>query len=626
MLGLGRNRTERSDTAVAATRIDADLAGAVISGQVAIGEHIVQIHAEHGAIVNYRPAVERAEPRARPTPVRLLPRAFDALVGREGLLSEAHAALAAGGPVELVGEPGVGKTSLLRNLTHHLAELRPHGVVYTGARDLPLSDVLQFLFESFYDCGGQVVVATSEELSRYLADRRALIAVDDAELGREQLQQVADVVPNSTFLWASAGRGLWGEGRSFDVNGLDDAAAATLLRRELGRPLASAEERPLLNLCRALGGSPLRILQLAALLRARVAIGAEITTESVELARAGLDRLLAAELSDADRRVISPLAAVDAPVPTDAIAAATGMSDAAEQLARLEAGHITESHSPRYTLAGDPTASLISSSGEADAAEPADRGYAELIGLFAGDDAGAAAAQFGEAEFVLALVREAERRGSVEDVLSLAHAGDRAFALSGRWGAWGVALDSALRLATNGGLTSDESWARHQLGSRALGLGDRKAAVRQLSRALELREALGDRAGAAVTRHNLDLLSGPPPPDRPPRAPRPWLPLVAAVLIVVALFVGVAIAVAGGGQSPTTGSSGSSNAVQSPSNTGQPPSNTGQPPSNTGQPPSNTGPTGPGAGEQPPSGTSGLGDVQVIGGSTGGGKTPSGPG
>jgi hypothetical protein len=550
------------------------LSGAVISGQVAIGEHIVQIHAEHGAIVNYRPAVQRAVPHLRPIPIRLLPRPFDALVGRDQLLSDVHSALARRGPVELVGEPGIGKTSVLRNVSHHLAELQPDGVMYTAARGQPASDLLQFLFESFYNCGGEVVVATTEELSHYLGDRRALIAVDDAELGREEFQRVMDVVASSTFLYACTDRRLWGEGESLEVEGIDEAAAVTLLERELGRPLASEEKRVVLDACTALHGSPLRILQFAGLLRSGTVRPGEITAGSVELARAKLDRLLAGELSDRDRRVISPLAAVDAPVPTDAVAAVTGVSDTAERLSGLEERHVVESHSPRYTLAGAPTAGLFSTQGrDHDTAVEMESARTALVGLFAGDADGVDVPQrFEEPEFLLALVREADQRGSVRDVLTLARAADRAFALRGRWGAWRVALDAALAQASARGLKAEEGWALHQLGSRALGLGDREEAARHLSRALELRIALGDRAGAAVTRHNLDLLSGPPPPGQPPKPPRPRPPVIAVLLATLALLVGVALTIglvtAGGSSSPSTG-------VPASSTTGSPTSGTG---------------------------------------------------
>jgi hypothetical protein len=72
-----------------------------------------------------------------------------------------------------------------------------------------------------------------------------------------------------------------------------------------------------------------------------------------------------------------------------------------------------------------------------------------------------------------------------------------------------------------------EAWALHQLGTRSLCLGDSGAAQTTLTQALQLRQALGDRAGAAVTQHNLDLLlaapSTPPdePPEKPPEKPQP---------------------------------------------------------------------------------------------------------
>src|SRR5262249_7426936 len=68
----------------------------------------------------------------------------------------------------------------------------------------------------------------------------------------------------------------------------------------------------------------------------------------------------------------------------------------------------------------------------------------------------------------------------------------------------------------------------HQWGTRSLCLGDVGVARAALSKALRLREASGDQAGAAVTRHNLNLLR------------RPWaVPLkgLIAVLSVVLVLV-----------------------------------------------------------------------------------------
>jgi hypothetical protein len=553
LLGLGRRGKQGGEGAGSALQIDADLSGAVISGQVAIGEHIVQIHAEHGAFVNYQPAAERPAPRARGIPVRCLPRPFDGLIGRDELLADVHAALAKGGPAELVGESGIGKTAVLRNVSHHLAELQPHGVVYTGARCLPVADVLQFLFESFYDCGTEVMVATVAELARYLGDRQALIVIDDAELAREELQHVMDVVHSSSFLCAASERHVWGEGRSFAVGGLDDGAARTLLEHELDRSLGPDEAGFVISWCQSLGGSPLRILQAADLLRDGVVTVEAVSAGSVELGPAALDRLLAGQISETSRSVIAPLAAVrEAPVPTEAIAAATEVGDTAERLAHLEGAHIVESHSPRYTLAGNPSPALISTPGRDDSSALIDTARNALIGVLAGRK-GKPPRQSAEAEVLLALVRDSERRGSIEDTLTLAHAADGPLGLGARWGAWKITLEAALRAASAAGSQGEEAWALHQLGSRALGVGDRVAAVSQLTRALELRQELGDHAGAAVTRHNLDLLSGPPPPERPPPRPRPRLPLLAGA-IILALAAGAAIAIAassGPGPKPT---------------------------------------------------------------------------
>ena len=117
---------------VSATMIQADLAGAVISGQVAVGEHIVQIHAEHGAIVNYnrrRDARSRGLGR-RPSGI-CRARSMRCSVATRCWRS-CTARLLSAEPAEVVGEPGIGKTSLLRNVSHHLAELQPDGVVYSA--------------------------------------------------------------------------------------------------------------------------------------------------------------------------------------------------------------------------------------------------------------------------------------------------------------------------------------------------------------------------------------------------------------------------------------------------------------------------------------------------------------
>jgi len=135
MLGPRSKERHGEPAADPGREIHADLTDAVISGQVAIGEHIVQIHADHGAVVNYLAADERPTPRLRAMPVHRLPRDFPALLGRDEELATVEAALSSDSPVELCGEPGIGKTVLLRHFVRRPSGAAPRdGVIYTTAR------------------------------------------------------------------------------------------------------------------------------------------------------------------------------------------------------------------------------------------------------------------------------------------------------------------------------------------------------------------------------------------------------------------------------------------------------------------------------------------------------------
>src|SRR5207253_1592077 len=76
-----------------------------------------------------------------------------------------------------------------------------------------------------------------------------------------------------------------------------------------------------------------------------------------------------------------------------------------------------------------------------------------------------------------------------------------------------------LQAARATGDRAAESYALHQWGSRAVCMEEVNTARTCLIRALRLRDTLGDSQGAVVTRHNLQLLLGPPRPMRPAAPP-----------------------------------------------------------------------------------------------------------
>ena len=107
------------------------------------------------------------------------------------------------------------------------------------------------------------------------------------------------------------------------------------------------------------------------------------------------------------------------------------------------------------------------------------------------------------------------------EALRLVRAIESTLTLNGRWGAWAEVLQDGLQAAEALGDRAAKAWILHQLGTRALCLGDTATAQLLLSRALRLREALGDRIGAEITRHNLTQLPFPAQPIPSDPAARP---------------------------------------------------------------------------------------------------------
>ena len=519
-----------------AESIVAEISAEQVDGQIAVGSHNVQIHADHGAVVYALASGQAPSVRARTLPVVLRPRDFPQLLGRERELDELRALLAAGRSVGLVAPAGGGKTSVLRRLAHLSADAFADGIVFLRAAGQPRADVERFLFDAFYACDAPYQ-PTPFELRARLAERRALVVLDDLDQPRDDVCELLDSAPDCRFVLASERRELWGEERTLELDGLDDDTALTLLERELGRPLRDDERPRAQDLCRRLGGRPLALLQAAALARGgELPLGAPGELEGA--LRAGLD--------DEERRVLHALELLaPAAVHVDDVAAIAAVPDAAEVLERLRARGAAQAHSPRWSVTltvgraadddgdGDDERALLLRRARERLADGASRRPLEdvpaiLAALCAGihGDGGPA---------------------SRRDLIALARAVDPLLAGSGRWGAWAVALERACAAAEAIGDRAAAAWALHQLGTRAGCLGER-AGVAQLQRALALRRELGDEVGAAVSAHNLAQLFGAPPRTPTPR-PRPgrWLALGGGVL---ALGVAAAVALGGHGSSP----------------------------------------------------------------------------
>ncbi|MGI8588488.1 MAG: hypothetical protein ACR2M0_12510 [Chloroflexia bacterium] len=488
-----------------------------ISGQIAVGNYNVQIGSVHGGVVNLMQPGQQPVPRPRPMPVYLRPRQGRELLGRATEIGAATAALATATPVEFWGAGGLGKSALLRALAYApSATSLPDGVIQISALHQPQADLLQCLYDAFYECDVPFK-PTSVQIGLALQPKRALILVDDLELDREETQAVMDAAPGCGFVVAGTLRRLWDDSSSLAVHGLPDDAALALVERELARPLTPDERATASAICSTVGCSPLGIIQAVAEARE----GGVPLVEVLRRRQAALTAVAAAQpdlssLPAAELRLLALLADFDgAPVQKELLDGLLG-GDSAPLRAHLLRRGLIQAHSPSYSLAGDLAQELPSNPNlwlrralayftewtaprrnRPDLLEPA----------------------FGP---ILATLEHAANAGEWFELMRLGRTVEPGLALLGRWGAWEQVLSLILSAARATGDRTTEARALHQLGTRSLGLGNTAGAQAALSAALQIREALGDQIGAAVTRHNLGfVLPPPPPPQGPPQQPPP---------------------------------------------------------------------------------------------------------
>ena len=509
--------------------------GDVQGSQVVIGDHTT-VQTSAGTKVTVLQVGERPVPRLRPLPISRRPSAVEAL-GREEEL-ELIAAARAGGPVQLYAPDGAGKTSLLKFAA--LRTLPPaEGVVFESARHRSLDEIQAGLYAAFWECDIPFIPAPSQ-FNDFLADREALLILDDCALDRDELESLLERLPRCTVVLASQERTLWSPGTAQRLADLDPVAAIGLLERELGRSLDPDEREAAEAIVARLGGNPQALVETAALIEDGRSSLRELADDPAALER----RFDPSALTDSQRRILVVLSALDgAALGVEHVAAVARVDEAGEALRDLERRGWAKAGSPRYRSTRPlPPDAVESSPGEI--AKP-------LLGhltAWSGKAKPRAVADEAEAiERALELGAAAERW---EETLALALAAERGLTVAGAWSSCRRVLRIGLRAATQVGRKSTAAYVLHQLGSQSLCLGNRAEAAEQLTEALQIREYLGEQKAAELTRHNLrQLEGGGDGGDTGDRGgdgpPRPRMAIALTVLAVVAGLVG-ALVLAGG--------------------------------------------------------------------------------
>lgn len=344
-------------------------------------------------------------------------------------------------------------------------------------------------------------------------------------------------------------------GYSQVLPGLPDVVAGEVVAGRLGRALTRSERAAVTRLAGAVDGQPLRLQQAAAM----AAADEHHLTELADIAErdpAELDRLSVGSLAGTERRLLASLSLLTGLLlPRDVLEAILDLERLGQALTDLWQRGLADHDADRFGLPVCRADSYRQLVGEhLDLAAT----VRDLIAYLAAADP-TSDQSVSAVNAALALIRYAAERGEWTAVARLVEAIEPLLILSSRWQAATQALDLGRQAARAIGDRTSEALFAHERGTLALCQDQPQVAAEQLSRALELREDLGDRDGAALTRHNLSFMTAaqavpppgkrlpppPPPPAAPPQPPpsprrrRLLRRVTTLALIVVLAIVGI---------------------------------------------------------------------------------------
>ena len=492
-----------------------EMSSETVVGRIAVGRLLLEIGEPHGAALREAMRAERAHLHARPAPILLRPRLLRGLIDRRIEVAAAISAIDTGMLVEVSGEPGIGKTALLRHLAHHpRASAFADGIVYLAGRDDSSVDLLQRIFEAFYG-SDTPCQPTNAEIRRGLQDKQALILLDAVRVSQDELDLALDSAPRCAYVAATRERRLWGELRSLALTGLPSEDAVVLLEREAERSFDAADRAAVERLCAAIGGNPLRIQQAAALLQER---DLSLETWAGHLTAESLITELMSSGDDKQRRVLLALSALPGvPIEIQHVSGIAELTDVEALTVPLVRRGLVVTTQSRYLLA-DGVADRLRRTEDL---KPWVNRAITYLTAWAERNRRNRESLLEAADALSRVQGHAADMKRWGEVLRPGRLLEATLVLHRRWGAWEIVIDRCLAAAKATGDRGGEAWALHELGTRAVCLDDAQRARRLLGEAAVLRDRLGEPGAAAVSRQNLGFITPPAPiVDETPQ-PRP---------------------------------------------------------------------------------------------------------
>jgi hypothetical protein len=473
------------------------------------------------------------QPIALQSPLNLPPPRPD-LLGRKAELEDAAFALKREGKEKTVGfygKPGVGKSMLLEDFAHHeIVSDFPDGVVHLAAtRFCSETDLLEEIFYRFNE-KIRGIKFSFNKIKSTLQAKKILVLLDDVKLSADQIIALRQAIAKSAFVftWEEGDRLKRGE-RAIELKGFSEDDVFDLVAQEqaVGRPL-TLEERAAFtgerrwsefltndedrqaatSLLKPLNGHPWQIRQAIKLARSQNQSLKEIAEVIKQDPSAiALTQRRIQSLPEPARRILKLLAVLG--VAGAGLLIAISRADSfeipkiEEYLNTLSQQDLIQVSESQYRLTSNVSEIINRETDLIHVREAALDYFKQLVE----DKQIEPDVVFQDADAISNILQWAFDSGRYADVVKLGQGVEAALAFNGLWGAWERVLRWELQSSQALNDWGSGAWALHQLGTRALCLGNNRTARSCLTQALTLRESLGDVDGANVTRHNLGLLA-----------------------------------------------------------------------------------------------------------------------
>lgn len=316
---------------------------------------------------------------------------------------------------------------------------------------------------------------------------------------------------------------------------LNFPAAAKSVEQELGRALTSAQLVTLQELWQHLEGHTQLLLQIAAFAREnRFSLDQILFRIQQEDAVRSLTRLVLSPLPRAQRWIVALLTAMKGMgIRADQIAAMIGPPNPQPSLQDLLQRRLIQAIGNRYYLASELGEVLQ------DGFNPVPWMERAIAHFLAWSEQHQRSPQviLEERQLLMFVLKWAVQQQRWQDVLQLARAIERTFALSKLWEDWEKILRWSMQAAWKLEDERSEAWALHQLGTLAFCQERITFAYDTLMDALKLRKALGDELGTQVTQHNINQLKAAIVPPQAQSSPKRRIYLVFGAIAVFGLVL-----------------------------------------------------------------------------------------